>query len=91
MGIYFSAPGDPPGDDEGAASPPGVGNGADLLPYRVEVWDPTGSFVEQVIAMTRNRSVGWAAYFATTEQFPTRVVTFRDEHSELSRWTAKKH
>jgi hypothetical protein len=91
MGMHFSAPGEPPDDDEGQAAPPGAATDREFLPYRVEVWDATGAYVEQVIAMTRNRSVGWAAFFATKEQFPTRVVTFRDQYGELSRWVAKKH
>jgi hypothetical protein len=91
MAAYLMASGEPPEDDESRAGPSGPGAEADLLPYRVEVWDPTGAFVEQVVAMTRNRTIGWAAYFATTEQFPSRVITFRDQYGELGRWTAKKH
>jgi hypothetical protein len=91
MGSYFSGPGQPQDDDEGRSNSPDAGQDRDMLPYRVEVWDPTGTHVEQVIALTRNRNVGWAAYFATTEQFPARVITFRDQYGELGRWTAKKH
>ena len=88
---YLSAAGEPPEDDETLPRGGGQGQDQDLLPFRVEVWDSTGTFVEQVVALTGNRSVGWAAYFATTEMHPTRVVTFRDQYGELGRWTGKRH
>lgn len=88
---YYAASGEPPEDEDGRGLPPSAGQDHELLPYRVEVWDPTGAFVEQVVALTGNRSVGWAAFFATKEQFPSRLVTFRDQFGELSRWNANKH
>lgn len=91
MRSYFGAPDEPPEGGEGGPPGQGVGEGHDPLPYRVEVWDETGAYVEQVVALTANRSVGWAAYFATKEQFPSRCITFRDPYGELSRWGGKKH
>jgi len=91
MHIYLAAAGEPPEDGEGGFRGSGAGADSDLLPYRVEVWDAEATFVEQVVALTANRSVGWAAYFATKEQFPHRRVTFRDQYGELGRWDSKNH
>lgn len=91
MRSYFGPAGDPPDDEE----PPLRSNHPELdpefLPYRIEVWDETGTVVEQVVAMARNRSIGFAAYFATKEAFPLRRVTIRDQFGELSRWDNKGH
>lgn len=92
MEIHFGDYGDPPPPDEnGSATAPGSAQAHAVLPYRVEVWDETGGFVEQVVAFTSTSSVGWAAYFAAKQAFPTRTITFRDQTGVLSRWDAKKH
>jgi hypothetical protein len=86
MKSYFGAAGEPPGDEDGQPHGGGVDAGSEVLPYRVEVWDDAGGSVEHVVALLRNRSVGWAAFYAATEQYPDRVVIYRDQFSELARW-----
>jgi hypothetical protein len=50
---------------------------ADDLPYHVEVWDAEKKTVEQTLAITANGSIGYAAYYEATKEFPSRYVTLR--------------
>jgi hypothetical protein len=50
-------------------------NQRDDLPYKVEVWNQADTAVEQVLAVTANASIGYAAYFAATREFLDRTVT----------------
>ena len=61
------------------------------LPYKVELWDVTGSAVEVVLAVTANGSIGYAAYYAATREYPDRYVTLRDKNSILSRLNGPGH
>jgi hypothetical protein len=61
------------------------------LPYRVELWDETKKNVEQVLAVTANASIGYAAYFAATREHPHRYVTLRHKNSIVSRWNGPGH
>jgi hypothetical protein len=63
----------------------------EALPFRVEIWDETESYIEQVVALTTNRSIGWAAYFKAQEAYPKQTVIFRDQFGILGRWTRKRH
>lgn len=63
----------------------------DDLPYRVELWDETRSSVEQVLAVTANGSIGFAAFYAATREFPDRYITLRHNQSIVSRWNAPQH
>ena len=78
-------------DDE---TPPAGGDAADVtgagLPIRVEVWDATESFVEHVVALTSNRAIGFAAFYSAKDQYPRRIITLRDNHGVLSRWSGKR-
>ncbi len=56
------------------------------LPFRVELWDAAKLSVEQVLAVTANGSIGYAAYFGATREFPTRYITLRHKHRILSSW-----
>ena len=40
--------------------------GGDDLPYRVELWDEEKKAVEQILAVTANATIGYAAYYAAT-------------------------
>lgn len=62
--------------------------GADFS-YRVEVWDVTGAFVEQVVAVSVSPAIGYAAYYAATAEFPERAITLRHKNHIISRWTAR--
>jgi hypothetical protein len=61
------------------------------LPYKVEIWNETGAAVEQVIAMTANASIGYAAYYAATREFPDRHITLRHKNSVVARWSGPTH
>lgn len=58
------------------------------LPYKVELWDEARKSVEQVLAVTANGSIGYAAYYAATREFANRYVTLRHKNRIISRWNA---
>ena len=61
------------------------------LPYRVELWDESRTAVEQVLAVTANGSIGYAAYYAATREFPHRYITLRHKSRIMSRWNVPQH
>jgi hypothetical protein len=61
----------------------------DDLPYRVELWNDDRTSVEQVLAVTAHSSIGYAAYFAATREYPDRYLTLSHRNRVLSRWNAK--
>jgi len=65
--------------DRGAA-------GREDLPYRVELWNDAKTSVEQVLAVTVNGSIGYAAFYAATREHPDRYITLRHKTSIVSRW-----
>ena len=86
----------PGGDsDEGSAGRPArFGRDApehEELPYKVELWDVTRNSVEAVLAVTANGSIGYAAYYAATREYPERYVTLRHKNSIVSRWNGPGH
>ena len=60
--------------------------GREDLPYRVELWNNAKTGVEQVLAVTLSGSIGYAAYYAATREFPERYITLRHRDSIVSRW-----
>jgi hypothetical protein len=60
--------------------------GREDLPYKVELWDEAKTSVEQVLAVTANASIGYAAYYAATREHPDRYVTLRHKNSIVSKW-----
>ena len=61
------------------------------LPYRVEQWDAAKQNVEQVLAVTANASIGYAAYYAATREHPNRYITLRHKGGIVSRWNGPDH
>ena len=61
------------------------------LPFQVELWDDAKRGVEQVLAVTINASIGYAAYFAATREFPDRYITLRHREGIISRWNGPDH
>ena len=55
------------------------------LPYKVELWDAKKVSVEQVLAVTANGSIGYAAYYAAAREHPDRYVTLRHKNRIVSR------
>src|ERR1051326_7837955 len=91
-GPYRFAPGSDPGDEDhgpGSFGPAPVER--EGLTYRVELWDEARPSVEQVLAVTANGSIGYAAYYAATREFPDRYITLRHKNRVVSRWNAPQH
>jgi hypothetical protein len=89
---YRLAPNGEP-DDDGRVRPlfGPVPAGQEDLPFKVELWDEAKTSVEQVLAITANGSIGYAAYFAATREFPYRYITLRHKNSIISRWNGPGH
>ena len=90
--LYRLAPGG--SSDEDSGRPGRSGRDApehEELPYKVELWDVTRSSVEIVLAVTANGSIGYAAYYAATREYPDRYVTLRHKNSIVSRWNGPGH
>ena len=83
--------GDPEDDEGGGFSSGPVPVEREDLPYRVELWDAARASVEQVLAVTANGSIGYAAYYAATREFPHRYITLRHKNRIVSRWNAPQH
>jgi len=56
------------------------------LPYRVEVFSEDLKMVEQTLAMTANGSIGYAAYYEATREYPDRYVVLRHKNRIVARW-----
>jgi hypothetical protein len=91
--VYRVGPSDePPGgfrERKPLAGPPPA-EGEDLA-YKVELWDKAGGTIEQVLAVTSSASIGYAAYYAATREFPDAVITLRHKNSVMSRWGGQPH
>ncbi|HXR95971.1 MAG TPA: hypothetical protein VN718_08830 [Rhizomicrobium sp.] len=78
------------GGDEKTAGPARRTDGApgkgEDLPYRVEVWSEDYRSVEQTLAMTANGSIGYAAYYEATREYPDRYVVLRHKNRIVARW-----
>jgi hypothetical protein len=85
----------PSDDGEGGARParPGLAQPAEGedLPYKVELWNPERTAVEQVLAITAHGSIGFAAYYAATREFPDRCITLRHNNNVVSRWNGTRN
>lgn len=62
----------------------------DDLPYRVELWNEDGTAVEQILAVTADSSIGYAAYHAAAREYPDRYLTLRHQNRILSRWNPRQ-
>jgi hypothetical protein len=87
----LSSTGDPDDDGRRGAGPGRATAEREDLPYKVELWDETRSHVEQVLAVTANGSIGYAAYYAATREHPDRYITLRHKNRIVSRWNEAKH
>jgi hypothetical protein len=54
------------------------------LPYTVELWDEEKKNVEQVLAVTTHGSIGYAAYYAATREYPDRHITLRHRNRMIA-------
>jgi len=88
---YFGqegGPDDDPRPDRRRGKQPETG---EELHYVVEVWDDKGDLVEQTLAITANGSIGYAAYYEATREFPARYVTLRHKNRIVARWNAPRN
>jgi hypothetical protein len=88
LGPSSDQQGDGGSDQQSSSSNP---VGRDDLPFKVELWTDDRSSVEQVLAVTASGSIGYAAFYAATKEFPNRYVTLRHKNSIVSRWNAPGH
>ena len=91
---HYLNPPDDDKDDGPAGTPKGHGGvpaESDDLAYRVEVWDETEEFVEQVVAVSSTPAIGYAAYYAAAREYPGRCVTLRHRKAIISRWAGRAH
>ena len=90
--IRFASSGDRTGGGAGGAPPHELFlDERDELPYKVEVWDDAKTAVDQTLAVTASPSIGYAAYYAATREFPNRYITLRHRTSIISRWNGPPH
>jgi hypothetical protein len=68
-----------------------MASGREDLPYKVELWDEARQAVEQLLAVTASGSIGYAAFYAATREYPNRYITLRHKNSIVSRWNAAGH
>jgi hypothetical protein len=78
------------GKGNGVSSAPGPVEREDL-PYRVELWDTAKAGVEQVLAVAASASIGFAAFYGATREFPERYITLRHKGGIISRWNEPQH
>jgi hypothetical protein len=87
VSFYRLSPGNDPDDDSREPTRLGrVTERREDLPFKVELWDEPKRNVEQVLAVTANGSIGYAAYFAATREYPDRYITLRHKNSIITRW-----
>lgn len=89
---YWLAPGDDPEDT--ADKIPRFDRltaAREDLPYKVELWDERRASVEQVLAVTANGTIGYAAYYAAVREHPSRYVTLRHNNNIVSRSHPPEH
>ena len=87
--VHRLQPSDEPPHGSRAAHRRGAGAASpehEELSYRVELWNAAGEVVEQTLAVTSSSSIGYAAYYAATREFPDAVITLRHNTTIMSRW-----
>ena len=73
-------------DFEGGSQAGGTPSRGEDLPFRVEVWSKDCTMVDQTLAMTANGSIGYAAYYEATREYPDRYVVLRHKSRIVARW-----
>jgi hypothetical protein len=91
-GAYrLAASGESDGGEAGRSGSAPEPAGREDLPFRVELWNDARTAVEQVLAVTANGTIGYAAYYAATRELPHRYITLRHRNRVVSRWNAPGH
>jgi hypothetical protein len=89
--LVLAPAGGPEDDERDGGTPDNLASSGDDLPYKVEVWDAQSRSVEQTLAITANGSIGYAAYYEATKEFPTRYITLRHKNRIVARWNPPGH
>ena len=89
--VRLAQSGGPEDDAQNDGERDALANTGDDLPYKVEVWDEESRAVEQTLAITANGSIGYAAYYEATKEFPTRYITLRHKNRVVARWNPPGH
>ena len=50
---------------------------SEILPFKIEQWDETGTQVENILARAGHRAVAIGAFEAARRLYPGRIVTLR--------------
>jgi hypothetical protein len=79
---------DDPSNGQAAGGLPGIPapDPSEDLPYRVELWQQDRQGVEIVLAVTASASIGYAAFYAASREYPERLVSLRHKGRFVSRW-----
>jgi hypothetical protein len=81
-------------DDSGGSIRPAHFDGQlasdDEFPYKVELWNEAQSEVAVILAVAISVSLGYAAYYAATRDYPGRYITLRHDDRIVSRWNNPK-
>jgi hypothetical protein len=86
--LWRLAPSDNASDKpSGRASTP-TSRQEDDFPYRVEIWNSNGTFLQQTLAITISKNVGFASYYAALEQLSDGLIVLRHKDDVLARWNA---
>jgi hypothetical protein len=84
--LFTAAGGEDEDPGERSQRHSGVPAKGEDLPFRVEVWSEDLKGVEQTLAMTANGSIGYAAYYEATREYPDRYVVLRHKTRIVARW-----
>ena len=87
----LSSSDDAPPPRGSGVDPIGRAQPGDDLAYRVEVWDRDAETLDQVLAVTSSASIGYAAFYAATREFPERLIVLKHKNSIMSRWSGPRH
>ena len=89
--IWRLASADDPKDQQAGRLSKPIRTDEDEFPYRVEIRNYTGDIVEQTLAITKSRAIGFAAYYTALEELPDRLITLRAKGVILAQSDVRKH
>jgi hypothetical protein len=88
--LWRLAPPHDAGNEHGGRASKAAPREGQEFPYSVEIWNYSGAFVQQTLAMTISKSIGFAAYYAALELFPEGLIMLRHKDGVLATWNARR-
>lgn len=88
--LWRLAPSDDPRDKQGGPASAATAREEDDFPYRVEIWNSTRTYLQQTLAITISRNVGFASYYSALEQLSDGLIVLRHKDDVLAHWNARK-